>query len=93
MEAQANAAALMMLAAQADHDAESGQALNRLVATRRDALNQLLAPSGVSIDADEYARLCGPLVCRRFISREPVTDQFIETLAATFISSRPPAGR
>ncbi|MEU4359427.1 TetR/AcrR family transcriptional regulator [Streptomyces virginiae] len=92
MEAQANASALMMLAAQADHDPQSDQALNRLVTNRRDALNQLLAPFGVSVDADEYARLCGPVLFRRFISREPVTDQFIEDLAATFTSSSAPVG-
>ncbi|MEU6896181.1 TetR/AcrR family transcriptional regulator [Streptomyces sp. NPDC046557] len=91
MQAQANATALMMLAAQADHDPQSDQALHRLVANRRDALNQLLAPSGLSVDADEYARLCGPVLFRRFISREPVTDQFIADLAATFASGRPTA--
>lgn len=90
MDEPATATALMTLAAQADHDPTSHSALNSVVADRRGALNHLLEPSGVSVDADQYARLCGPVLFQRFFAREPATDQFIDDLVSDWSGTRAP---
>jgi hypothetical protein len=48
------------------------------------SLNALFEPAGRCVTPDDYARLCGPVVFARFITREPVTDQFIDTLIAAW---------
>jgi len=83
-----NATALTVLIAHADHDPTSDTVLNGLIADRRAALNTLLEPSGVHIDADQYACLCGPVLFRRFFAREPVTDRFIDRLVTAWSTDR-----
>jgi AcrR family transcriptional regulator len=80
----ANTTPLAALIAKADHDPTCRSALIGVVGECRDLLNQLLEPSGVILDADEYARVCGPVLFQRFFAREPIRDQLIEQLVATW---------
>ena len=88
MDDPSNANALTALIAQADHDPTSHTVLNSVIADRQAALNQLLEPAGVTVDADQYARLCGPVLFQRFFARAPVTDDLIEQLVATWSEER-----
>jgi AcrR family transcriptional regulator len=88
MDDPSNAGPLTALIAQADHDPTSRGALHDTVAQIRGALNQLLEPSGVQVSPEEYARLCGPVIFQRFLTRERVTDQFIDDLVAGWSSTR-----
>ena len=88
MDEPRNAAPLTALIALADHDATCRKALARVVAERRSALNRALAPSGVHLDAEEYALLLGPLLFQRLMSREPVQDQLIDRLVSTWAQTR-----
>ena len=69
--------AVLGVAAQADTDPDSAQALAQLNDYGLAALNELLQPSGVAISADEYALLTGPVQARIFFERVPVSDAFI----------------
>jgi AcrR family transcriptional regulator len=69
--------AVLGVAAQADTDPDSAQALAQLNDYGLTALNELLRPSGVAISADEYALLTGPVQARIFFERVPVSDAFI----------------
>jgi AcrR family transcriptional regulator len=69
--------AVLGVAAQADTDPDSAQALAQLNDYGLAALNELLRPSGVAISADEYALLTGPVQARIFFERVPVSDAFI----------------
>ncbi len=80
MDEPSNAASLTALVAQADHDPTSRNALIKIVTDVRVALNAVLQPTGVSLDGEQYARLCGPMLFQRFFAREPATDQFLEEL-------------
>jgi AcrR family transcriptional regulator len=71
------AAALMTLAAQADRDPASSQALSDIATDRRLALNTLLSKTGIEVDAADFAVLCGPIIYRLLVARTPVTDEFI----------------
>ncbi len=88
MDDPSNANALTALIAQADHDPTSHTVLNSVIADRQAALNQLVEPAGVTVDADQYARLCGPVLFERFFARAPVTDDLIEQLVATWSEER-----
>lgn len=88
MDDPSNANALTALIAQADHDPTSHTVLGSVVVDRRSALNDLLEPSGVTLDADQYARLCGPVLFQRFFAREPVTDRLIDHLVASWSEER-----
>jgi AcrR family transcriptional regulator len=88
MEDPANAGPLMALVAQADHDAASRRALADVVVGIRDELNRLLEPVGVQITASEYHQLAGPLFFRRFFAREPVTEDFVDDVVATWSRQR-----
>jgi AcrR family transcriptional regulator len=88
MDDPANAGPLLAVIAQADHEPTSRSALRHVVVEVRDALNDLLEPSGPCITPDEYTRLCGPVIFQRFIAREPVTDQFIDDLVAGWSQTR-----
>jgi hypothetical protein len=46
------------------------------------ALNQLLAPSGRQVTAEEYTLLYGPVLARLFFERRDVTDDFIRDIVA-----------
>ena len=87
-EDRANAASLTALVAQADHDPTSRNALIKIVSDVRDALNAVLEPTGVSLDTDQYARLCGPMLFQRFFAREPATDEFVEQLVRNWTDTR-----
>lgn len=83
-----NAAPLTALIALADHDVTCRNALARVAAEARAALNRALAHSGVHLDAEQYAGLLGPVLFHRFISREPVPDQLLDQLASNWATAR-----
>lgn len=91
MDDPRNAAPLTALIALADHDVACRNALARVAAEGRAALNRALAPSGVHLGAEQYACLLGPVLFHRFLSREPVPDQLIDQLASNW--STPADGR
>lgn len=84
----AHAGPLLAVVAAADHEPASCRALGRVVNTVREGLNALLEPSGHSVSSHDYIRLCGPVIFGRLIAREPVTDQFIDSLVAAWSASR-----
>jgi len=86
---QARRIAVLGVAAQADSDPDSAQALGQLTEYGNLALNQLLEPSGTTISADDYALLTGPVLARIFFERRPVTDEFIAAVVARW-RPRPP---
>ncbi|MDQ6777315.1 MAG: TetR/AcrR family transcriptional regulator C-terminal ligand-binding domain-containing protein [Actinomycetota bacterium] len=88
MEDTPSATATTALIAQADHDPTSHTVLSRVIADRRAALNGLLEPSAVSIDADQYASLWGPVLFQRFFARQPATDKLIDHLVTTWSKNR-----
>ncbi len=88
MDVPATAAALITLSAQADRDAVSDQALAAIANDRRQALNVLLRPTGHTVDEDDFALLCGPILYRRFIARTPVDDRFITTTVDTWLTRK-----
>ena len=61
--------AVLGVAAQADSDPDSAQALGQLTDYGNAALNELLEPSGTTISIDEYALLSGPVLARIFFER------------------------
>jgi AcrR family transcriptional regulator len=83
-----NTAPLTALIAQADHDPTCSSALASVVAECHDLLNRLLEPSGIALDSEQYARLCGPVLFQRFFAREPVRDQLIEQLVRSWSDNR-----
>ncbi len=72
------------LIAQADHAPGSRAALATVAANIRDALNAVLEPTGVRVDADQYARLCGPIFFSRLFTPELPTDHLINHLIDTW---------
>jgi hypothetical protein len=89
MDDPPTATALTALAAQADRDPTSNAALAVIVADRRAALNILLVPSGHHANADDFARLCGPVLFQRYIAREVATDQLIQSIVADWQAPSP----
>jgi len=85
------AAIVMSLAAHADHDTHSSDALAAVAENRRTALNTLLANTGRSVSPDEFARLVGPVFFQRFLARQPVTDQLIRTTVTAWLDTTVPA--
>jgi AcrR family transcriptional regulator len=83
-----NTAPLTALIAQADHDPTCRSALMSVVAECHALLNRLLEPSGIVLDSEQYARLCGPVLFQRFFAREPIRDQLIEELVRTWSDDR-----
>ncbi|MER7827698.1 TetR/AcrR family transcriptional regulator [Streptomyces sp. NPDC096097] len=79
--------AALAMAAQADHDPDSAQALQRIVEDRHAALNELLQPSGIEITAEQYTLLYGPLLARLFFDRAEATDDFIDTTVAQWLTT------
>ncbi|MEU6214518.1 helix-turn-helix domain-containing protein [Streptomyces sp. NPDC047023] len=84
MEDPATGAALMTLAAQADKDAESERVLQLIAEDRCRAFNQLLLAPATPIAAGDFARLIGPVLFQRFIARQPVSDEFLESVVANW---------
>ena len=85
---QARRAAVVAVAAQAEADPDSAQALAELAADRRAALNDLLRPSGVHVTADEYPLLYGPVLARIIFERAQATDDFIASVVAQWLAGR-----
>lgn len=91
MDEPGNAAPLTALIAHADHDPTSRHALRDIVTTVRTSLDESLKLGGSRIDADQYARLVGPVLFQRFFARMPTSDAFIDELVAHWPSTcRPP---
>jgi AcrR family transcriptional regulator len=82
MNDPAHAGPLVALIAQADFQPTCDSALGHVVVNVCAALNELLASSDYSVSPDDYARLCGPVIFKRFVAREQVTDEFLDTLVA-----------
>jgi hypothetical protein len=85
---QARRTAVVAVTAQADADPDSAQALIRLTADRRAALNDLLQPSGVQVTPDEYPLLYGPVLARILFERAEATDAFVASVVARWLSGR-----
>jgi AcrR family transcriptional regulator len=83
---QARRAAVVAVAAQADADPDSAQALAELAADRLAALNDLLRPSGVHVTPDEYPLLYGPVLARIIFERAEATDDFIASVVAQWLA-------
>ena len=79
--------AVLAVTAQADVDPDSAQALVRLGADRLAAFNQLLAPSGLQVGAEEYAMLVGPVLARLFFDRAEVTAEFIDNVVSGWLAN------
>ncbi|WEO99889.1 helix-turn-helix domain-containing protein [Streptomyces sp. FXJ1.172] len=82
--------AALAIAAEADHDADSAQAMARIMEDRLAALNKLLEPSGLQITDEQYSLLYGPLLARLFFDRAEATDEFIDTLVTQWLTTVDP---
>ncbi|MFI9169157.1 TetR/AcrR family transcriptional regulator [Streptomyces lincolnensis] len=79
--------AVLAIAAQADHDPDSAQALVRISEDRHADLNKLLEPSGLRPSDDEFALLYGPVLARLFLDRGEVTDAFIDAVVTQWLTT------
>jgi AcrR family transcriptional regulator len=79
--------AVLAVTAQADVDPDSAQALVRIGADRLAAFNQLLAPSGLAVSAEEYTMLVGPVLARLFFDRVEVTAEFIDNVVSGWLAT------
>jgi AcrR family transcriptional regulator len=79
--------AVLAVTAQADVDPDSAQALARIGADRLAAFNQLLAPSGLQVGAEEYTMLVGPVLARLFFDRVEVTAEFIDNVVSGWLAT------
>lgn len=77
--------AALAIAAEADHDADSAQAMARIMEDRLAALNKLLEPSGLQITSEQYTLLYGPLLARLFFDRAEATDEFLDTVVSQWL--------
>lgn len=81
-------ASLLAIAAEAGSDAGTAGALTRVSEDRRAALNVLLAPSGVVLTANDFARLVGPVIYTLLHARRPVTDALIADTADAWLAGQ-----
>jgi AcrR family transcriptional regulator len=79
--------AVLAVTAQADVDQDSAQALVRIGADRLAAFNQLLAPSGLQVGAEEYTMLVGPVLARLLFDRAEVTAEFIDDVVGGWLAT------
>ncbi|GAA1236694.1 TetR/AcrR family transcriptional regulator [Kitasatospora nipponensis] len=79
--------AALAMAAHADHDPDSAQALQHIVVDRHAALNELLEPSGLTITPEQYTLLYGPLLARLFFDRAEASDDFIDATVAQWLTT------
>jgi AcrR family transcriptional regulator len=89
MRDPARRAAVLAVTAQADADPDSARALIQLTEDRLGALNELLRPSGVQVEPEEYALVYGPLLARIFFERTEATDDFIQDVVTRWLAARP----
>jgi AcrR family transcriptional regulator len=87
LEDRAARTAVLAVTAQADVDPDSAQALERIGADRLAAFNQLLAPSGLAVSAEEYTMLVGPVLARLFFDRVEVTAEFIDNVVSGWLAT------
>lgn len=87
LEDRAARTAVLAVTAQADVDPDSAQALVRIGADRLVAFNQLLAPSGLQVGAEEYTMLVGPVLARLFFDRVEVTTEFIDNVVSGWLAT------
>ena len=85
----ARRAAVLGVTAQADSDPDSARALIRLTEDRRGALNELLKPSGVQVEPEEYALVYGPVLARILFECGEASNEFIQTVVARWLAARP----
>lgn len=86
-----SAASLLAIAAEAGTDPVVATVLAGISADRRDALNVLLAPAGVRLDEDDFARLVGPIIYSVLHARRAVTDRLVAATVDAWLGSRPEA--
>ncbi|WP_105971150.1 TetR/AcrR family transcriptional regulator [Streptomyces geranii] len=77
--------AALAVAAQADHDPDSAQAMARIGEDRHADFNKLLEPSGLRVDEDEFTLLYGPVLARIFLDRGEVTDAFLASVVTHWL--------
>lgn len=82
-----SAASLLAIAAEAGTDPAVAKALAAISRDRRGALNALLAPAGVQLDEDDFARLVGPVMYCALHARRPVTDRLITATVDAWLGS------
>ncbi|MEU6214521.1 TetR/AcrR family transcriptional regulator [Streptomyces sp. NPDC047023] len=85
MEKEGTGSALMTLAAQAAQDHYSAQVLERVVEERRAALNVLLEPFAVTVSAEEFALLLGPVLFQLFLSRQALADRVVDLAVSRWL--------
>jgi AcrR family transcriptional regulator len=85
MSDPATASALTALVAQADRDPDSASALRAIAEDRRAALNTLLTGTGRQVDSDEFARLCGPVLYRRFFAPDEISEDLILSIVDSWL--------
>jgi AcrR family transcriptional regulator len=73
-----SAKALSLLISRADHDPAIAQALRHVAQLRQEALSKVTGP----LTDAEFALIIGPLLFQAVIARRPVTDEFLDELAA-----------
>jgi hypothetical protein len=78
---------VLAVTAQADVDPDSAQALVRIGTDRLAAFNQLLAPSGLQVGAEQYTMLVGPVLARLFFDRAEVTAEFIDNVVSGWLAT------
>jgi AcrR family transcriptional regulator len=76
------------LIGESEHDQASREALRDLVDGRLAYLNNLLAASGVVIEADELSTLSGSLIAHRFVNGSEVSDEYIDFLVESWWMAR-----
>lgn len=69
---------LSLLISRADHDPAIAQALRHVAQRRQEALSEVTGP----LTDAEFALIIGPLLFQAVIARRPVTDAFLNELAA-----------
>jgi hypothetical protein len=69
---------LSLLISRADHDPAIAQALRHVAQLRQETLSKVTGP----LTDAEFALIIGPLLFQAVIARRPVTDEFLDELAA-----------
>jgi AcrR family transcriptional regulator len=69
---------LSLLISRADHDPDIAQALRHVAQLRQETLSKVTGP----LTDAAFALIVGPLLFQAVIARRPVTDEFLDELAA-----------
>lgn len=83
-----SAASLLAITAEAGNDSLATRTLSTISEDRRAAVNALLEPSGTSLDADDFARIVGPVIYTALHARRQVTDELISAVVDSWIGTR-----